>query len=407
MVFLLFTCPDAVVDENKVATLLKMQKEQVANQWRNPHYCYSHLVAQVNTCGNQYFDSLTPSDVDKVDAQAASHWYRKCFRNPAAFTMVICGNFQKETLEDLAQQYLAAIPRPPSTTPPSTTPSSTTDSHGLPPLPDERNGIAKIDIKFPSSRVARTLTKSMVDPLCCTQMTFPLRIEASDMELRDSMLLGHAVQVLETRLVEKMRFELGAIYNVSASVDFSAAHAAEEEAITGTAAIAWTCQPAYVSLLAQVVLRELKALQSDGPTQKEVDTRAEIARREHETSVKYNSWWVDKLVTSFTVRCFKGDVAASFQHMDKIRKEVLEDIQRSPRVMQEVFATHFTNVDHHTLVTLQPSFFTTLASAFKVHAEAILGNRMHVSTTAAVTAVTLGGSALAVLLILGLRLRRR
>jgi len=124
-------------------------------------------------------------------SQVASHWYRKCFRNPAAFTMVICGNFQKETLEDLAQQYLAAIPRPPSTTP-----SSSTDSHGLPPLPDERKGIAKIDLKFPSSRVARTLTKSMVDPLCCTQMTYPLRIEASDMELRHSMLLGHAVQVL-------------------------------------------------------------------------------------------------------------------------------------------------------------------------------------------------------------------
>ena len=151
----------------------------------------------------------------------------------------------------------------------------------------------------------------------------------------------------------------------------------------------------------------MKALQSDGPTQKEVDTRAEIARREHETSVKYNSWWVDKLVTSFTVRCFKGDVAASFQHMDRIRKEVLEDIQRSPRVMQEVFATHFSNVDHHTLVTLQPSFFTTLASAFKVHTEAILGNRMHASTTAAVTVVALGGSALAVLLILGFRPRRR
>ena len=37
----------------------------------------------------------------------------------------------------------------------------------------------------------------MVDPLCCTQMTFPLEIEASDTELKESMLLGHAMQVLE------------------------------------------------------------------------------------------------------------------------------------------------------------------------------------------------------------------
>ena len=34
-----------------------------------------------------------------------------------------------------------------------------------------------------------------VDPLCCTQMTFPVEIEASETELKDSMLLGHAMQV--------------------------------------------------------------------------------------------------------------------------------------------------------------------------------------------------------------------
>ena len=73
----------------------------------------------------------------------------------------------------------------------------------------------------------------MVDPLCCTQMTFPLKIEASHTELKDSMLLGHAMQVFETRLVDKLRFELGAIYNVSAACDFSAAHAPAGEIESG------------------------------------------------------------------------------------------------------------------------------------------------------------------------------
>ena len=50
---------------------------------------------------------------------------------------------------------------------------------------------------FPAKDVAETLSKWMVDPLCCTQMTFPLEIEASDTELKESMLLGHAMQVLE------------------------------------------------------------------------------------------------------------------------------------------------------------------------------------------------------------------
>jgi len=398
MIYLLFTCPDTAVDENKVATLLKMQKEQVVNQWRSPQYCFSHLVSQVNTCGNEYFQPLTPADVDKVDVQAASHWYRKCFRNPGAFTMVVVGNFEQELLEHLAQEYLAAIPAA------ETSEAIYGDAHGLPGLPDQRKAITGIDMHFPNSQVSKSLTKWMVDPLCCTQMTYPLRIEASDMELRESMFLGHAIQVLESRLVEKMRFELGAIYNVSASIDFNAAHAADGEAITGTASIAWTCQPASVSTLVQVVLRELKAMQTEGPTQKEVDTRAEIARREQETSVKYNSWWVERFVTSFTVRCYKGDVGASFQLMHELREEVLEALQRSPHELQKVFSAHFPDVNHYTLVTLQPSFFTMLTSAINVRAEAILGNRMGVLTPAAVVG---GCAAVAALLVLGFRIRRR
>jgi hypothetical protein len=82
-------------------------------------------------------------------------------------------------------------------------------------------------------------------------------MQASPHELKHSMLLGHAVQVLESRLVEKMRFELGAIYNVSAASDFAASHAASGQDILGSACVSFTCQPHHVSMLADIVVREL------------------------------------------------------------------------------------------------------------------------------------------------------
>jgi hypothetical protein len=212
-----------------------------------------------------------------------------------------------------------------------------------------------------------------------------------------------ACQVFETRLVDKMRFELGAIYNVSAALDFSAAHAPAGQPISGTASVSFTCQPRDVATLTRVVLRELEAMKSEGPTAQEVANRAEFVRREHETSTKYNSWWLERLTTSFTIRFYSGNLSASFAHLETMRQEVLESL--SPPVLQEVFVKHFADTQQHTVVTLRPSLLTLAASGIQVQLEALLGGRQVGFEGLAVTAVG-GGALLAVSALLVFRLAR-
>ena len=52
------------------------------NQWRNPQHCFAHRVTQVNTNGSKYFDSLTVADVDAINIQLATDFYKMCFRDP-------------------------------------------------------------------------------------------------------------------------------------------------------------------------------------------------------------------------------------------------------------------------------------------------------------------------------------
>jgi Zn-dependent M16 (insulinase) family peptidase len=137
--------------------------------------------------------------------------------------------------------------------------------------------------------------------------------------------------------------------------------------------VSFTCQPRDVATLARVVLRELDAMKTEGPTEQEVANRAEIAKREYETSVKYNSWWLDRLTTSFTIRVYSGDLSASFRHLEAMRKEVLDSL--APAVLQSVFQKHFADTQHHTIVTLRPSLLTLLTSSIKVKLEAVLGGR--------------------------------
>ena len=181
------------------------------------------------------------------------------------------------------------------------------------------------------------------------------------------------MQVLESRLVEKMRFELGAIYNVSAGVDFSISHAAAGQPIKGNASVSYTCEPGQVAALAALVLNELALLKAHGPAEEEVAKRAEISRRAHETDVKYNSWWLERLTTSFTVRCYTGSLPQSFQVLERSREEVLAAL--APATVQGAFARFFPDLDRHTLVTLKPNLATQAASAVKIQLEALLGGR--------------------------------
>jgi len=57
-------------------------REQVQNQWRNPQHCFAHRVTQVNTNGSKYFDSLSVADVDAINIQLATDFYKMCFRDP-------------------------------------------------------------------------------------------------------------------------------------------------------------------------------------------------------------------------------------------------------------------------------------------------------------------------------------
>ena len=68
-------------------------------------------------------------------------------------------------------------------------------------------------------------------------------------------------------------------------------------------------------------MRELDSLKIEGPSEAEVAKRAEISRRDYETSVKYNSWWLDRITSSFTVRCYKGDLSESFGQLESMRQK--------------------------------------------------------------------------------------
>lgn len=385
MLHLLFVS-DIHPEPGKVAMLMAMMRDQVRNQHRSPEALFAQRVQAINTGGAEFFSPITEQDIDSIDTHLACAYFRSAFSNPAAFTLVLSGNLDDKVLLPALEKYIASIP--PGLNPPPTQPP-------LPPVPANKDDLKPVAYKFPAKGVQDRLRLWLVDPLCCSQITFPLEMagEGGEEEERGTLLLSHSLQVLQSRLVERLRFQHSATYTVSADADLSTSHPSKRYPLSGTIAISYACRPEHIRSLSGLVLRELAALKNEGPTQKEVETRQEISRREHETSSKYNTWWVDRIASSYCARINHGDVDESLKHFEHLRQSVLSEL--SPSVLQAVFRKHFPDLQRHTLVTLEPSLASSLTALL--------------ARPSLVTALLLSASlaAAGTLLLIGLRAARR
>mmetsp|Transcript_2475 Transcript_2475/g.5962 ORF Transcript_2475/g.5962 Transcript_2475/m.5962 type:complete len:1024 (+) Transcript_2475:179-3250(+) len=357
MMHLLFTCRLKPTEE-QLHVLLRMLREQVDNQWRSPQMIFAQRVLDVNTDESEFFKQIRPTDIQKIDTAFACAFFRHCFCDPSEFTLTLSGNLDEQTLIKNLEKHLGSIPvlseerRP-------------TLEGRLPKLPRKRQDLTPLAFKFPAKAREEHIRMAMVDPLCCTKVTLPIRIPCGERELQETFLVTHALQVLESRLVERMRFELGAIYNVSAAVDFGAAHPRADMPLEGTAGISFTCHPRDVSQLVKSVFAELEALRAEGPTLQDVMTRVEISRREHETSTKYNTWWVERISSAYSSRhASSGGIDETLTKIEGLRQRVLESL--SPEELQGAYRRHFGDLSRYTVVTLRPSLSTQILSALRL-----------------------------------------
>mmetsp|Transcript_48705 Transcript_48705/g.115766 ORF Transcript_48705/g.115766 Transcript_48705/m.115766 type:complete len:1036 (+) Transcript_48705:39-3146(+) len=367
MVHLLFTC-QLRPDRDSLAVLLRMLREQVENQWRDPHARFANKISELNSGGSSFFKPLTASDIDAIDTHLACAFFRRCFRDPSDFTLVLSGNLDESALLPLLEQYVASIPRPMPSPPSSVAAAAAsplaTSTPSQPLLPTSRENLTPVEVAFPEERVEAQLYENMVDPLCCTQLTFPVRIEPGPLEVKETLMVGHVVQLLETRLVERMRFEQGAIYNVSCQADFSSSYPSLSAPLRGTAAVSFTCRPSDIKKLTGIVLTELEQLKAVGPTPREVATRVEIARREHQTSSKLNAWWVDRIVSGYSSRLSNGDLGETIATLERTRVQLIDGL--TPSMVQGACRQHFPDLRRHSLVTLRPTWATRLLSTLRL-----------------------------------------
>jgi zinc protease len=308
--YLAFTAP------NLTRESFELMRRRIAsaleNQAQNPAYVFNERVDQVNTSNHYSAKALTPADVPALDMEAMTRFYRERFSNAADFTYFIVGAFSVAEITPLLEQWMATLP--------STGKKTST--------------FRDMGVRFPGKVVEDEVRKGR-EPRGQTVISFFADTRLDEFEMHRARA---AASLLGIRLRDILREELGGTYGVSVAYDNSLPLPGY-----GAMVVQFGSDPANIEKLTGEVLKEVERLKKEGPSADDVKRVQELERRDLETAMKQNSFWVGSLQT---VHMLGWDPLSITRRQDRIEK-------LTPDVLHDMFRKYFP-LDRHTVVTLKP-----------------------------------------------------
>ena len=145
--------------------------------------------------------------------------------------------------------------------------------------------------------------------------------------------------MLEIALREVLREDLGQTYTVSVGLSQSLPQRGD-----GHMSITFGASPTNVETMTTRVLQEVKRLQDSGPSDDLTNRAKESAKRDYETALRQNGYWIRRLEATYLFGNDPVDIMKRAQRIDAV----------TPSVLQDTFKRYFPS-DRFTIVTLVPT----------------------------------------------------
>ncbi|AET05136.2 peptidase M16 inactive domain protein [Medicago truncatula] len=348
LVYQLFTT-NLTPDEENVKIVMQMAEEAVCAQDRDPYTAFTNRVKELNYGNSYFFRPIKKCDLQKVDPLEACEYFSKCFRDPSAFTVVIVGNIDPTIALPLILQYLGGIPKPPE-----------------PIMHFNRDDLKGLPFTFPTAIHREVVRSPMVEAQCLVQICFPVELKNGTM-VEEIHFVGFLSKLLETKIMQVLRFKHGQIYSVGVSVFLGGNKPSRTGIVRGDISINFSCDPEISSKLVDIALDEMLRLQDEGPTEQDVSTVLEIEQRAHENGLQENYYWLDRILHSYQSRVYSGDVGTSFEIQGEGRSKVRSSLTPSTAQLALQRILPYPCKKQYTAVILMPksSPFKFLKSVFQ------------------------------------------
>ena len=302
-------------DDPDAFEMLKRQLTSfVANRLDNPETVFGDKLEEINTSGHYTSKPLTVERVNALDRAKMTDFYRRRFSNAADFTFFMVGAFKVDEALPLVARYVGGLP-----------------STGKP-----ASDFKDLGIGFPAATQRAKVEKGR-EPKSDTVVSFFADPPGNDPMEQERALA--ATDVLEIALRDILREELGQTYTVSVDL----AQPLPQRG-GGHVEVSFGAAPENIEKMGARVLQEVQRLQKEGPTADLVNRAKETARRNYETQLRQNDYWLRRFQA---VQMWGQDPGMIAHRLDRINSV-------TPAAVQEAFKKYFP-ADRMTVVTLVPA----------------------------------------------------
>lgn len=247
------------VDKNLFNTVVAHELEIEKTVFNRPE-----IIFQVASEGwiHSNHPFFTFHSAKEANFDSAMSCMEKCFASPLDFTLIVVGDFEKETVKSLLEEYCNfAVKQEIAET-----------------------SVHYPDYVFPKTSDTFVLKKGKESP-CINIVSF-----GSYKNINDLANYGSSVpalkHILQNRLLAKVRQKMGGTYSIH--VDFQAVFLANNHKDL-IAKIIYTSEPERADELSLLVKEEIKELLAHGVTQEEMEIAKEIRSQEIKTAHESNT----------------------------------------------------------------------------------------------------------------------
>ena len=266
LIYLRFTQPRA--DANAFAVQATQARTFMTNQSVSPDFAFFEALMNARFQNHPRRRMSTAATVDQWNLEKSLAFYKDRFADASDFTFFFVGSFDEATIKPLVERYLGALP-----------------SLG------RKETWKDVGVKNPTGIIERRVEKG-IEPKSRAAIMFggPFVYEQSQ-----RVALRAMSEILQNRLMEVIREELGGTYGISAGSNYLKFPKPEYSIM-----IQFGSSPDRTDDLIKRVFEEIEKFKTDGPTEKQLNDEKEALIREFETSSKQNGYLLTQIQSRYS-----------------------------------------------------------------------------------------------------------
>lgn len=275
-------------DPDVVKGFLSNQRSALQNQINTPtpQRAFADTVSVTLGANNPRRQPLKPEDLDKINLDRALKIYQERFASADNFTFVFVGSFKPEQLKPLVETYLGSLP-----------------ATGKP------SNFRDLGIRIPAGQISKTVYRGL-DPKASVQLVYSGDLNWSP---ETTTQLDALAEVLEIKLIEKLREEESGVYGVSANASY-----AKYPVPRYTFRISFGCAPENVEKLIARTQELINNLKQKGADPADIVKFKAETRRETENQLRDNQFWLGYLQNQY----YNGDAPDEVLREEALLKNV-------------------------------------------------------------------------------------